>query len=62
MTISKKEAREWAEYLIQIENDQYEFSSVYEDEEISEKFPDEADQIIIYKFMMSSKVSVTWDD
>jgi hypothetical protein len=62
MAISKEDARLWAERLIQIHNDEYEYSFVYEDEELVEEFPDEADQIAILDAMYEANLKVEWDD
>lgn len=62
MAISKEDARRWAEALIQVHNDEYEYSLVYEDEDIQEAFPDEADQLAILDAMYKADLKVVWDD
>lgn len=62
MAISKEDARRWAETLIQVHNDEYEYSLVYEDEDIQEEFPDEADQLAILEAMYEADLKVVWDD
>lgn len=62
MTISEEDARRWAETLIRVHNEDYEYSLVYEDEELREEFPNEEDQLAILEAMYVANLKVEWDD
>lgn len=63
MGISNEEAREWARKLIERRNEEFDYSDVYEDEDVNEAFPDDADAWeTIYDQMYEANITVTWED
>lgn len=62
MAISKEEAREWAEHLIMFYHGDYDYSEVYEDEDITEKFSDQKDWEAIHEQMNQANIKVVWGD
>lgn len=60
--IDKKSAREWAAYLIGEMVQDPEYSLVYEDDDLFEVYPDEADQRVIHDEMRRARVRVYWEE
>lgn len=63
MSISKELAREYAEELIQLINEEYDYCEVYENDGVRGQFPgDEDSWETIYDQMIQAKITVTWED
>lgn len=60
--ITKEQARAWAEYLLGEMVRDPDFSLVYEDEDLTEDYPDEDDWRAIHDEMLAAKVEVSWDE
>lgn len=62
MIPKEERLREIAMQLVELNNDHFEFSDVYEDEDITEEFPDEEDWEKIHDLMYRVKITYSWEE
>lgn len=62
MSISKKEAQKWAEFIIQETVAYPNYSDVYDNEHFTEEYPNEDDWDKVFRMVEKAKVLVSWDD
>lgn len=60
--MTDEEAKKWAERFLRLHNSEFEFDLIYEDDDFTEEFPDDADWRKVRDFMYQAKLEVSWDD
>lgn len=60
--MTDEEAKTWAKYFIELANNFYEYSDIYEDEDFVDAYPDEEDWQKVHDLMVTANIEVSWDD